>query len=163
MDPGTTPHPSIPATLPNSVDMGESYDPSYCSVKLPAPHPLAPIDSPVDERLFIVCTPIPPPLYALKDVFGRFGNLIDIYVLNNKTCGYAKYAAKESAEAAVKSLHGQDVCGSRLKVMLADPQDKTSGSTVPGLAKTFLENTLIMKGIFTFSTFSPCEIGDKCR
>ena len=127
MDPGTTPHPSIPATLPNSVDMGESYDPSYCSVKLPAPHPLAPIDSPVDERLFIVCTPIPPPLYALKDVFGRFGNLIDIYVLNNKTCGYAKYAAKESAEAAVKSLHGQDVCGSRLKVMLADPQDKTSG------------------------------------
>jgi RNA recognition motif-containing protein len=63
----------------------------------------------------------------LKDVFRRFGNLIDIYVLNNKTCGYAKYAAIESAEAAVKSLHGQDVCGSRLKVMLADPQqDKNS-------------------------------------
>ena len=29
---------------------GESYDPSYCSVKLPAPQPLAPIDSPVMER-----------------------------------------------------------------------------------------------------------------
>lgn len=29
---------------------GESYDPSYCSVKLPAPQPLAPIDSPVLER-----------------------------------------------------------------------------------------------------------------
>ena len=126
VDHGTASHPAVPSTLPNAVDMGGSYDPSYCSVKLPAPHPLAPIDSPVAERLFIVCTPIPPPLYALKDVFGRFGNLIDIYVLNHKTCGYAKYAAIESAEAAVKSLHGQDVCGSRLKVMLADPQDKSS-------------------------------------
>jgi hypothetical protein len=29
---------------------GESYDPSYCSVKLPSPQPLAPIDSPVQER-----------------------------------------------------------------------------------------------------------------
>jgi len=29
---------------------GESYDPSYCSVKLPSPQPLAPIDSPVLER-----------------------------------------------------------------------------------------------------------------
>ena len=127
VEPGIVSQSPISAVAQSPNDMGIIYDPSYCSVKLPAPHPLAPIDSPVAERLFIVCTPIPPPLYALKDVFGRFGNLIDIYVLNNKTCGYAKYAAIESAEAAVKSLHGQDVCGSRLKVMLADPQqDKNS-------------------------------------
>ena len=65
MDQGNASHSVVPTTLPNPVDVGESYDPSYCSVKLPAPHPLAPIDSPVAERLFIVCTPIPPPLYAL--------------------------------------------------------------------------------------------------
>ena len=53
-------------------------------------------------RLFIVCHPAPPPPYALKDVFGRFGNLIDIYILNGKTCGYAKYACKESAEKAIQ-------------------------------------------------------------
>ena len=105
---------------------GETYDPSYCSVKLPSPQPLAPMDSVVGERLFIVCTPSPPPLYALKDVFGRFGGLIDIYLLNGKTCGYAKYATQESAEAAVTALHGQEVCGARLKVMPADPQDKNS-------------------------------------
>ena len=105
---------------------GETYDPSYCSVKLPSPQPLAPMDSVVGERLFIVCTPSPPPLYALKDVFGRFGGLIDIYLLNGKTCGYAKYAEAESAEAAVTALHGQEVCGARLKVMPADPQDKNS-------------------------------------
>ena len=87
------------------------------------------MDSVVGERLFIVCTPSPPPLYALKDVFGRFGGLIDIYLLNGKTCGYAKYAAQESAEAAVTALHGQEVCGARLKVMPADPQDKNSDTT----------------------------------
>ncbi|CAB4063343.1 unnamed protein product [Lepeophtheirus salmonis] len=68
----------------------ETYDPSYCSVKLPSPQPLAAIDSFVEERLFIVCSPTPPQLYALKDVFGRFGNLIDVYMLSGKTCGYAK-------------------------------------------------------------------------
>ena len=93
-------------------------------MKLPAPQPLAAMDSPTAQRLFIVCTPVPPQLYALKDVFGRFGNLIDIYLLNGKTCGYAKYAAKESAEKAISVLHGQEICGSRLKVMTADPQDK---------------------------------------
>lgn len=52
-------------------------------------------------RLFIVCHPSPPPIYALKDVFGRFGNLIDIYMLNGKTFGYAKYSSKESADKAI--------------------------------------------------------------
>ena len=124
--PPATPAGGAPAGAAVQQSPGETYDPSYCSVKLPGPQPLAPIDSVVAERLFIVCTPSPPPLYALKDVFGRFGGLIDIYLLNGKTCGYAKYAGKESAERAVTSLHGQEVCGSRLKVMPADPQEKDS-------------------------------------
>jgi hypothetical protein len=49
-------HHSVPHSAP-----GETYDPSYCSVKLPVPQPLAPMDSVVAERLFIVCTPSPPP------------------------------------------------------------------------------------------------------
>ena len=112
---GFAPPSHAPAPLQTT---GETYDPSYCSVKLPGPQPLAPMDSVVAERLFIVCTPSPPPLYALKDVFGRFGGLIDIYLLNGKTCGYAKYAVKDGAERAVQALHGQEVCGARLKVDL---------------------------------------------
>uniref|UniRef100_A0A0K2TAK8 RNAbinding protein 45like [Megachile rotundata] n=1 Tax=Lepeophtheirus salmonis TaxID=72036 RepID=A0A0K2TAK8_LEPSM len=104
----------------------ETYDPSYCSVKLPSPQPLAAIDSFVEERLFIVCSPTPPQLYALKDVFGRFSNLIDVYMLSGKTCGYAKYASKASAMAAMSTLHGQGICGSRLKVVQADPQKDLS-------------------------------------
>lgn len=34
----------------NNNYQGETYDPSYCSVKLPTPQPLAPMDSPVGER-----------------------------------------------------------------------------------------------------------------
>ena len=53
-------------------------------------------------RLFIVCYPKAPPLYALRDVFGRFGNLIDLYILNGKNCGFAQYADKDSAAEAIK-------------------------------------------------------------
>nr|CAD7428118.1 unnamed protein product [Timema monikensis] len=79
----------------------DGFDPSYCSIKLPPPQPLAPMEATAEERLFIVCHPGPPPMYALRDVFGRFGNLIDVYMLNGKNCGYAKYANKESAETAI--------------------------------------------------------------
>jgi hypothetical protein len=41
-------------------------------------------------------------MYAMRDVFGRFGNLIDVYMLSGKICGYAKYAIKESAEQAIQ-------------------------------------------------------------
>ncbi|XP_067006548.1 RNA-binding protein 45 [Anabrus simplex] len=108
--------------LGNNIQSRETYDPSYCSVKLPPPQPLAPMDAETAERLFIVCNPGPPPPYAVRDVFGRFGNLIDVYMLNGKNCGYAKYATKESAESAIQALHGQEVCGIRLKVMQADPR-----------------------------------------
>jgi hypothetical protein len=102
---------------------GETYDPSYCSVKLPAPQPFAHPDSETAERLFIVCSPHPPPINVLKDVFCRFGHLIEIYIMGRKTCGYAKYSSKESANKAVEVLHGQEILGNRLKVMLAEPQE----------------------------------------
>ena len=102
---------------------GDSYDPSYCSAKLPPPQPLADPDAAVAERLFIVCTPQPPPSSVLKDVFSRFGDLIEVYIMGKKTCGYAKYTSKESANKALEALHGQEVCGNRLKVMLAEPQE----------------------------------------
>jgi len=98
-----------------------SYDPSYCSIALPAPQPLAPTDSNVAERLFVVCSPGPPPVYAVKDVFGRFGGLVDFYFLNGKRCGYALFSQAESANEAIRSLNGQEICGVRMKVMLAEP------------------------------------------
>ncbi|XP_034255901.1 RNA-binding protein 45 isoform X3 [Thrips palmi] len=112
---------ALAATGGLSPTIRPANDPNYCSAKLPAAQPLAHIESEVKERLFIVCYPKAPPLHALRDVFGRFGSLIDIYILNGKNCGYAQYAEKESAEEAIKTLHGEEILSMRLKVMVAEP------------------------------------------
>ncbi|XP_058800716.1 RNA-binding protein 45 isoform X2 [Phymastichus coffea] len=85
--------------------------------------PMANIDAEVAKRCFIVCGPPVPPIYAMKDAFCRFGNLIDVYMLPGKNCGYAKYASVESANKAIETLHGQEICGSRLKVLEAEERN----------------------------------------
>ncbi|KAK9500194.1 hypothetical protein O3M35_001499 [Rhynocoris fuscipes] len=110
-----------------SVPDGDTFDPSYCSVKLPPPQPLAPPTDDATHRLFIVSQPGLPPMYALRDVFGRFGNLVEVYTLHGKNCGYVTYATKESADEAIKTLHLQEVCGMRMKVMVAEPP-RTGGA-----------------------------------
>lgn len=106
----------------DGLDIGsDNGDDSFCSVRLPPVKPLAPSNSEVAKRLFIVCQPGLPPLYSLKDVFGRFGTLIDVYILPGKNCGYVSYADASSADQAIHSLHGAELYGSRLKVMEADP------------------------------------------
>lgn len=93
---------------------------SFCSVKLPDPQPFAGEDAETVARCFVVCAPHPPPIKALRDAFNRFGNLIDVYMLNNRNCGYAKYASVESAQNAIQVLHGAEILGVRLKVLKAE-------------------------------------------
>ncbi|XP_037076216.1 LOW QUALITY PROTEIN: RNA-binding protein 45-like [Pollicipes pollicipes] len=99
---------------PTGMVMFEHYDPTYCSAKLPAAQPLAALDSTVAERLFIVCNPAPPPPYALKDVFARFGNVIDIYNPERQDVRLRQYACKESADKAIQS-------GGKLALLAAWP------------------------------------------
>lgn len=108
-----------------SVARGETpvmFEPSMCSVSLPPVQPLV-RDSECVERLFVVfkeCRTDSPPQNILNDVFGRFGNLIEVYCLKGKRCGYAKYADKESAKQAMEALNHQTLCGTFLKVMIAE-------------------------------------------
>lgn len=95
---------------------------NYCSVKLPLIQPLANIDSPVVKRCFLVCKPSPPPLTVLRDVFCRFGDLVDVYTLSNKTVGFARYASEQAADEAIRVLHGAEICGVRMKVMQAEEE-----------------------------------------
>jgi RNA recognition motif-containing protein len=46
-----------------------------------------------------------------------------VYILYSvgKNYGYAKFGSKQSAEQAIQMLHGHNVFGNRLKVMLAEP------------------------------------------
>lgn len=108
-----------PSGLKSADD--ETFDPTYCSVRLPPPQQLVPPPDGPTHRLFIVCQPGLPSMYALRDIFGRFGNLVEVYTLHGKNCGYVTYATQDSAEEAIKKLHLQEVCGMRMKVMVAEP------------------------------------------
>jgi len=63
----------------------------------------------------------PPAEHVLRDIFGRFGILTDVWIVRGKNYGYAKFTTRASAEAAITALHGMEVYGVKLKVMLADP------------------------------------------
>ncbi|XP_027275925.1 RNA-binding protein 45 isoform X1 [Cricetulus griseus] len=89
-------------------------------VVLPSCKKKAPPETPVKERLFIVFNPHPLPLDVLEDIFCRFGNLIEVYLVSGKNVGYVKYADRMSANDAISTLHGKILNGVRLKVMLAD-------------------------------------------
>ena len=74
-----------------------------------------------DGRVFFVCNPTPPSDQVLRTIFGRFGILTDIWIIRGKNYGYAKFTTRIAAESAITALHGMEVFGIKLKVMLADP------------------------------------------
>ncbi|XP_052245992.1 RNA-binding protein 45-like isoform X2 [Dreissena polymorpha] len=97
---------------------------TYCNIKLPICKPMLPETTPCEQRLFIVCQPASVPERILRDIFSRFGGLIEVYLLSGRNFGYAKYASKESAFSAINTMHGVTVAGQRLKVIEAEPQRK---------------------------------------
>lgn len=112
----------------NVGQVGSSVADSVCSVKLPPVQPLADVDSVVAQRCFLVCQPQPPPLHILRDAFCRFGNMINIFILPNKNVGYVLYASADSAQQAMKILHGAEICGIRIKVIEAEDRPDYKGS-----------------------------------
>ena len=92
------------------------------SALLPGTVPMASLGTPCAEQLFFICkesreVPLP---HIIKDLFSRFGNLIEAYLMKGKNYGYAKYATKESAQTAIRVLNEQTVMGCFLKVMVAE-------------------------------------------
>lgn len=95
-------------------------------VALPPLQKLAPSDSRVKERLFVVFKPLPLPMDVLEDVFCRFGSLVEVFLVPGRNVGYMKYAERKSADDAMATLHGQMVNGVKMKVMRADPPKEES-------------------------------------
>ncbi|XP_069839108.1 RNA-binding protein 45 isoform X2 [Dendropsophus ebraccatus] len=114
----------------------QAYDRAYASpvasqlqtdATLPAYKKKAPVDSHCKERLFIVFNPHPLSLDVMEDVFCRFGNLIEVYIVPGKNVGYARFSEVYSANDAIAVLHGKMVNGVKLKVMQADsPKDESN-------------------------------------
>ncbi|XP_075036646.1 RNA-binding protein 45 isoform X1 [Mixophyes fleayi] len=114
----------------------ENYDRAYASpvatqlqtdATLPAYRKKAPSDAQSKERLFVVFNPHPLTLDVMEDVFCRFGNLIEVYIVPGKNVGYVRYAEVSSANEAISTLHGKMVNGVKLKVMQAEsPRDESN-------------------------------------
>lgn len=49
----------------------------------------------------MVFNPSIPERPAIKDVFGRFGRILDLFLLTTKNVGYITYAKKESVKQAI--------------------------------------------------------------
>jgi len=111
-----------PSGFGGGMGGSSTFDPTMFSGELPPSQPLAPSGTECQERLFFVCKDSRdnPPPHILTDVFGRFGNLIEVYLMKGKKCGYAKYATKESAQMAIQGLNEQTLMGSFLKVLVAE-------------------------------------------
>jgi len=90
------------------------------SVPLPPIKQMAPQNAACRKRLFLVCTNGPLPAAILKLAFCRFGDLIEVFLLPGKNCGYALYASEVAANDCISTLHGTEICGVRLKVMEAE-------------------------------------------
>jgi len=104
-----------------------------CSVKLSYPKALLPKSTPYEARLFFLCTK-PIPQDVLEDAFSSFGDLINVYFISGKNCGYIMYASRRAAEAALMGLNNATLAGSKLKILQADPEptykrQKTEEST----------------------------------
>ncbi|XP_032526275.1 RNA-binding protein 45-like [Danaus plexippus] len=114
------------STLIKASTTGQIYSPrdqhdyNYCDVILPPHKPMADNNSRVAQRLFIICKPQPPPMSTLQDVFCRFGDLINVSTIPNKTFGFVKYASVNAAQEAMRVLNGATVTGVKLKVLEAD-------------------------------------------
>jgi len=104
-------------SLENNVDAR-----SVCSAKLPERQEVLPLNTKSVERIFFALKNAQdqPKPAMLTDVFCRFGNLIEVYLIRGKKCGYARYASKESAAACIACLNNEDLLGSRLVVETAE-------------------------------------------
>ncbi|XP_061397758.1 RNA-binding protein 45-like [Musca vetustissima] len=103
------------------IDKRSKMD-AICNVPLPPVEPMASADAQCAQRLFIVLASNIP-ISILKNVFSCWRGLMDVYLLPNKNCGYVKYANKNSAINAMQTLHGAEICGTRIKVLEAEERD----------------------------------------
>ncbi|MFP5248212.1 MAG: RNA recognition motif domain-containing protein [Acidobacteriota bacterium] len=67
---------------------------------------------------------------ALRDAFGRFGNVTDVYVASDRMTGrprgfaFVTFASEAESKAAVDGLNGTDLDGRALTVNEARPKEE---------------------------------------
>jgi cold-inducible RNA-binding protein len=60
----------------------------------------------------------------LRDLFSRFGELVDAVVVQSRGFGFVSYQNAAAADAATKEMNGADLDGQRLRVNRADARPR---------------------------------------
>jgi cold-inducible RNA-binding protein len=74
----------------------------------------------------------------LRDAFGKFGAVTDVYIANDRETGrprgfaFVTFATEEEAKAAAEKMNGVDLDGRQLTVNEAKPKTEMGGSGGPG-------------------------------
>ena len=66
----------------------------------------------------------------IRDVFNRFGNLIDVRTINSQLC-YIMFSDERSADVAMETMNGQEIALVRIRIVQCDKSvDSTTASVV---------------------------------
>ena len=66
----------------------------------------------------------------IRDVFNRFGNLIDIRMINPQLC-HVMFSDERSGDTAMETMNGQEIALVRIRIIQNDKSvDSTSASVV---------------------------------
>jgi cold-inducible RNA-binding protein len=74
----------------------------------------------------------------LRDAFGKFGSVTDVYIANDRETGrprgfaFVTFATEEEAKAAAEKLNGVDLDGRQLTVNEAKPKTEMGGGAGGG-------------------------------
>ncbi|CAF1196085.1 unnamed protein product [Rotaria sordida] len=70
------------------------------------------------------------PADYIRDVFNRFGNLIDVRMINSQLC-YVMFSDEISADTAMETINGQEIALVRIGIIESDKSvDSTTASVV---------------------------------
>merc|ERR1711907_455481 len=60
----------------------------------------------------------------LRDRFGKFGEIGDVYITRNRSLAFVRFVEKSSAEDSVDNLDGKTVVGKEINVSLAEQKKR---------------------------------------
>ncbi|CAM4781396.1 unnamed protein product [Rotaria magnacalcarata] len=101
----------------------------YCNIPLPPKQKYASFDAPVSKTLQIM-PQRPISEDYIRDVFNRFGNLIDVRMINPQLC-HIMFSDETSADTAMETMNGQEIALVRIRIVESDKSvDSTTASVV---------------------------------
>ncbi|CAF1020631.1 unnamed protein product [Rotaria sp. Silwood1] len=101
----------------------------YCNIPLPPKQKYSSFDAPVAKTLQIM-PQRPISEDYIRDVFNRFGNLIDVRMINPQLC-YVMFSDENSADTAIETMNGQEIALVRIRIIESDKSvDSTTASVV---------------------------------